>query len=417
MAVIAIFSGSYCHGEDVAGKVAKTLNYERLEDKLLEETSKRFNVSEDKLVKAMTGSTSLLSKLTRDRQKHIAYLRSTLADLILDDNRIFHGYAAHLLPSSIPHVLKVCLIANFEYRIQQLTEKEGKGEKDAKKAINKDDEERLQWTKLLFEKTPYDEKLYDILIPMQETKVDEAVKIITENALSEPVKTTVASRRAAEDFLLASKVNIALVEAGHDDLEVYSNKSKVTILINEYTSRLGQLKKDLEKIARGVKGVSGIEVKTGPKYTPPAINPFSNIEVPPKILLVDDEKEFVHTLSERLLTRDLETSVVYNGEEALKFVEKDQPDVMVLDLMMPGIDGIEVLRQVKSKHPDVEVIILTGHGSEREENLARDLGAFAYLQKPVDIDVLSKTMKDAYKKVSQVKTDMDGENQDHEEDK
>ncbi len=417
MAVIAIFSGSYCHGEDVAGRVAEKLNYERIEDKLLEETSKRFNVSEDKLVKAMTGATSILAKFTRDRQKHIAYLKATLADLILDDNRIVHGYAAHLLPSSIPHVLKICLIANFEYRIKQLSEKEGKGEKDAKKDIHKDDEERLQWTKLLYEKTPYDEKLYDILIPMHDTKVDEAVKIISENALSDPVKTTAASRKAAEDFLLASKVNIALVEAGHDNTEVYSNKGKVTILINEYTSRLGQLKKELEKLARGVEGVSGIEVKTGPKYTPPKINPFANIEVPPKILLVDDEKEFVHTLSERLLTRDLEASVVYNGEEALEFVEKDQPDVMVLDLMMPGIDGIEVLRQVKSKHPNVEVIILTGHGSEREEKLAWDLGAFAYLQKPVDIDVLSKTMRDAYKKVSQAKTDMNDKSHDDKDDR
>jgi DNA-binding NtrC family response regulator len=116
-------------------------------------------------------------------------------------------------------------------------------------------------------------------------------------------------------------------------------------------------------------------------------------------LLVDDEKEFVHTLSERLSTRNLESSIVYNGEEALDFVKNDEPDVMVLDLKMPGIDGIEVLRRVKREHPNVEVIILTGHGSDKEESLAEELGAFAYLHKPVNIDLLAQAMKEAYKKV------------------
>ena len=90
----------------------------------------------------------------------------------------------------------------------------------------------------------------------------------------------------------------------------------------------------------------------------------------------------------------------------LDFVEKDEPDVMVLDLKMPGIDGIEVLRLVKRDHPLVEVIILTGHGSEREEAMAEQLGAFAYLHKPVNIEVLTQVMKEAYQKVNESKDDL-----------
>ena len=116
----------------------------------------------------------------------------------------------------------------------------------------------------------------------------------------------------------------------------------------------------------------------------------------PKILLVDDEKEFVLTLSERLETRNLGSAVAYDGEEALSILETDAPDVMVLDLKMPGIDGLEVLRRVKQEKPGTEVIILTGHGSEQEQRRATELGAFAYLEKPVNIDVLAKTMKQAY---------------------
>jgi DNA-binding response OmpR family regulator len=121
-------------------------------------------------------------------------------------------------------------------------------------------------------------------------------------------------------------------------------------------------------------------------------------EAKPKYLLVDDEKEFVLTLSERLETRNLGSAIAYDGEQALSIVETDAPDVMVLDLKMPGIDGMEVLRRVKEEKPDTEVIILTGHGSEQEERRAKDLGAFAYLEKPVNIDVLTETMKKAYSK-------------------
>jgi len=116
-----------------------------------------------------------------------------------------------------------------------------------------------------------------------------------------------------------------------------------------------------------------------------------------KLLLVDDETEFVKTLAERLKMRDLNSEIALNGEEALEIVGKEPPDVMVLDLKMPGIDGMEVLRVIRKAHPNVQVIMLTGHGSEKDEKEARRLGAFEYLQKPVPMDKLVKVVKEAYK--------------------
>ena len=86
-----------------------------------------------------------------------------------------------------------------------------------------------------------------------------------------------------------------------------------------------------------------------------------------KLLLVDDEAEFLDTLVDRLDLRDLKTGVAYNGKEALSAVEEEEPDVIVLDVKMPEMDGIEVLRRIKKAYPHVEVIILTGHGSEQDE--------------------------------------------------
>jgi DNA-binding NtrC family response regulator len=82
-------------------------------------------------------------------------------------------------------------------------------------------------------------------------------------------------------------------------------------------------------------------------------------------------------------------------------VEEDEPEVMVLDLKMPGIDGFEVLRRINKDHPSIEVIILTGHGSAKDRDKCMDLGAFAYLEKPVDIDLLTRTINQAYAKIRQ----------------
>ncbi|WP_302556527.1 response regulator [uncultured Desulfovibrio sp.] len=115
-----------------------------------------------------------------------------------------------------------------------------------------------------------------------------------------------------------------------------------------------------------------------------------------KILLVDDEKQFVDTLAERLAMRGFSARVAYDGPQALKAVE-DPTDVIVLDLRMPGMDGFEVLRSVKKSNPQVQVIILTGHGDDAEEQTAYRMGAYNFLKKPMDIDELLNSIRMAYR--------------------
>jgi two-component system response regulator CpxR len=93
------------------------------------------------------------------------------------------------------------------------------------------------------------------------------------------------------------------------------------------------------------------------------------------------------------------SAVAYDGESALALVAEDEPEVMIIDLKMPGIDGMEILKQVKATRPGIEVIVLTGHGSEADRKQCMQLGAFAYMQKPVDIDELSDTLKKAHEKI------------------
>ncbi|NLY40905.1 MAG: response regulator [Desulfovibrionales bacterium] len=113
------------------------------------------------------------------------------------------------------------------------------------------------------------------------------------------------------------------------------------------------------------------------------------------ILLVDDEVEFISTLAERLELRGIPNRVVYDGESALKAVAENEPQVMVLDVMMPGLKGLDVLQRIKVEHPAVQVILLTGQGKTRDGIDGMRLGAFAYLMKPLDLEELIRTLAEA----------------------
>jgi len=404
VSVITVFSGSHCGADDVVDGVSRNLGYEDITERLFEEAAGRYHIDREKLMRALYGPPPFFNKLTHERRKTLAGLTIVLAEMIQSDDCIITGCVGHLIPRTISHVLRVCLIANHDYRVRRAVAETGKSEKDAGKQIHTDDKRNFDCTTYLFDKTAYDESLYDVVVPMQDRSVDEAMEMICEYARRDAVRTTDRSRQAARDFVLSAQVNLALVNEGHR-VEVHSENGNVVLLINEYIVRMQRHEEKLVEIASKVPNVKHVTTRIGPKYKAPSINPWSNIEGPPKILLVDDEKEFVHTLSERLRTRDIDSAVAYDGEQALDMLKEDVPDVMVLDLMMPGIDGIEVLRRIKRDHPRVEVIILTGHGSKREEQQADELGAFAYLNKPVDIDHLAQVMKAAYKKASRTTSD------------
>lgn len=116
------------------------------------------------------------------------------------------------------------------------------------------------------------------------------------------------------------------------------------------------------------------------------------------VLLVDDEVEFLETLEKRLKKRKLAVTVANNGEDALALLEQTPLDVVVLDVKMPGMGGLEVLRRIKASKPYVEVIMLTGHANVEMAIEGMELGAFDYLMKPMDIDELLYKLQDAYKK-------------------
>lgn len=113
------------------------------------------------------------------------------------------------------------------------------------------------------------------------------------------------------------------------------------------------------------------------------------------ILLVDDEEEFVNTLAERLEIRGFQPEVATSGQQAVELMEKRNFDVMVLDVKMPGMDGLKVMERAKDLRPDLPVILLTGHGSTDDGVQGMHQGAFDFLMKPLDIDDLISKIREA----------------------
>jgi len=118
-----------------------------------------------------------------------------------------------------------------------------------------------------------------------------------------------------------------------------------------------------------------------------------------RVLLVDDEESYVETLRKRLMRRGLSVMIANSGEQALATLNDNPMDVVLLDVKMPGMDGMETLTRIKQAHPRVEVIMLTGHANVDVAIRGMEQGAFDYLMKPAEMDDLYYKIQDAHKKI------------------
>jgi len=395
MPLIKIFPGAFCSAPEVAGRAASALRYELMDDEALAARTTG-QIRPDRLLAALRGKVSVWDGFTHERVRSLARLRVALSELAGRDDLVILGLASQLIPPTIGHVLRVCVIADFTFRVEKAMSEKGLSARDAQKLVARHDESAAWITQYALGRQPWDPEIYDVLIPMSKLTVEQASELIVEQAKNPVLKTTPSSLQAVKDFNLAARVELALVDEGHE-VSAAAFDGKVVLTINKHTLMLSRLSEELKKLAAAVPGVKEVETRVGPGFYQAETYRKLDLELPGRILLVDDEKEFVQTLSERLSMRDVGSAVVYDGEQALSFVAEEEPEVVVLDLKMPGIDGIEVLRRIKREHPDTEVIILTGHGTSKDEEICMDLGAFAYLQKPVDVDRLAETMKAAYR--------------------
>ena len=401
MSIITIFAGIYCNEESAIKEILKKTGYTYLTDAdIVSKAVTLSDLSESKIVKAFSSKTSVFSQFSNEKERSIAYLKLAVAETLAGDNILVNGFTSLLIPPGIAHVLRVCLIADMKYRISN-AHSSGMSENEARKIIRRSDEDRMSWTRSILERDdPWNISMYDMVLPTDKMTPAEIANLVEKTLERDVLKASADSSKAVQDFILASRVEIALAREGHI-IAAEADAGALVLTINKNVILLKKLEDELRSIASRVPGVQSVATKVGKKFHQSDIVRKYDFEMPSKLLIVDDERQFVQTLSERLRLREIGSVIAYDGESALSMIKEEEPDVMILDLKMPGIDGIEVLKRVKQTNPRIEVIILTGHGSEADKEMCMQLGAFAYLQKPVDVNVLSDTIKRANEKIKQ----------------
>ncbi len=398
MSSISIFPCSLTNGEKIVEELHANLQLDVYTDRqLFEDTKKKFGVETEELEKLMYQKTSVFNKFTLEKEQAASMLRIVLANKISGPaSNLYYGLHALLIPKEVTEVLRVLVVDTIQARVERGVSN-GLDKKQAKREVKQHDISSFSWSDFLFKEEPYQRSLYDLVIPVNGRSHKEIAEEILKFYRKTSVLRTAESQQAVSNMKTSAEVERKLLSYGHKvPVQVDNNKAVITVenRIIDWNDVVGSI----THFAKEVQGVDVVEIN---KVESPGSSIYrrQKFELPSKVLFVDDEREFVQAVSHRLIDRDVGTYGVYNGEEALEVIKEDRPDVMVLDLKMPGLYGTEVLRRTKEIAPHVEVIILTGHGTVKDEQECMELGAFAYLNKPVDIEKLSATIKAAYEKV------------------
>jgi cytidylate kinase len=211
MAIITISRGSYHRGREVAEKLAQKLGYECISRDILLEASEEFNIPEIKLIRAIQDSPSILDRLTRQKEKYVAYIRAALLKHVQKDNVVYHGLFGHFFLQDIPHVLKVRIVADLEARVADEVNREGISESKAREIIIKDDEERRKWALHLYGADWWDATLYDLVIHLKTITVDDAVDLLYQVVRLPGFQTTPESQEAINTLVQAALMEVAPV--------------------------------------------------------------------------------------------------------------------------------------------------------------------------------------------------------------
>jgi cytidylate kinase len=209
MSIITISRGSYSRGVEIAEMVAEKLGYQCLARDLLIEASKEFNIPEVKLIQALEDPPSFFERFTNVRKKYIAYIQTALINNLRADNIVYHGLAGHFFVKDIPHVLKVRIIADLEYRIKFVMERDKISRDKAIDFLKKIDSSRKEWGQYLYGLNLEDPVHYDIVINTENLSLEVVVDIICEMVTSKQFQTTSESQKKMDNLASSLKASVS----------------------------------------------------------------------------------------------------------------------------------------------------------------------------------------------------------------
>lgn len=266
MGVITISRGSYSKGKVIAEKLADKLNYECFSRDVLLEASAYFNIPELKLVRAIHDAPTFLKYFGLRDEKYIIFIREAFLEHIKKDNVVYHGLAGHFFVKDIPNILKVRIIANIEDRVREEMRRENISDKEAHRLLTKDDEERRKWSMNLYGIDTKDSSLYDVVLHIDNLKVDDAVDILYDIAKRPCFQTTHESLLMINDSYLAAKAN-SIIYGKIPAAEVKCKDSIIEVDIDTTLSLEQELTDKVKNFLKDVDGVKEVRVNIVPFET------------------------------------------------------------------------------------------------------------------------------------------------------
>jgi cytidylate kinase len=262
MAIITISRGSYSRGKEVAEAVAARLGYGCISRDVLLDASKRFNIPEVKLIRAIHDAPTLLQRMGHDRSAYMAYIRSALTWRVREDNVVYHGLAGHILLQGVSHVLKVRIIADIDNRAAAEAAREGISLEKARELLVKDDEERRRWSHSLYGKDPWDSHLYDLILHVKKLRTEDAVAFICQAANLPQFHATEASRQKLEDLALACRIKAAILDVDKD-ADITCEYGNLIVYSQAGERAVRQLEKRAAALLGEIPAINNLEVHEG----------------------------------------------------------------------------------------------------------------------------------------------------------
>jgi len=195
MGIITISRGSYSRGNEIAQKLAQKLGYDCISREILLKASKDFNIPEVKLLHAIQDAPSIFDRLKEGKGKYTAFIREAFLEYVQKDNIVYHGFAGHFFTKEIPNILKVRIIANLDYRIKVVMDRENISEEKARQLIYNIDVERRKWSMYLYGIDTNASELYDLVLHIDNLGVDDAIDFIYDVAKCPCFQTTPESQK------------------------------------------------------------------------------------------------------------------------------------------------------------------------------------------------------------------------------
>ncbi len=257
MAIITISRGSYSRGKEVAEKLAQALGYHLLSRDILLEASERYNIPEIKLIRAIHDAPSILERFSYEKGTFVSYIRAALLRQVEQDNVIYHGLAGHFLLQGIPHVLKVRIIADLEERVQEEMKRENISAAEARRILQKDDQERRKWSKHLYGIDTWDPSLYDLVIRVKCVRVDDAVDLIKYALQGSCFQPRPGNQELVRAMSLAAQIEAALIQE-IPSVRVEAKEGEIFIYLKRAVCGDEEL---ISRIKRLAASIAGVEIK------------------------------------------------------------------------------------------------------------------------------------------------------------